>query len=206
MPPESLIDKLAQVFHANDTQIAPMIRALFLSGEFQANVGQKIRRPLESLTAAMRVLDFQPAERLLDGKDNRSLSYAAEQLGHLPMGWHPPDGYPDTMGYWLSSARFAATWNRNHDLVYGGFEGYVNDPEQVFDLLLDVTTPITVGALLDQLAARLLFQEITPQTRATLLESTDQAEDAELTNQDEVRNRLQSYTRAIFDSPHFLQR
>lgn len=206
VPSESLVDKLTRAFVANDNQIAPVIRTLFLSEEFQASIGQKVRRPLESLTAAMRVLDFQPESKLLDNTEDRSLYYTAERLGQKPMGWQPPNGYPDVMGYWLSSARFSATWNGNHDLVYGGFEGHVTTPQEVFDQLLDVTTPTTAGAVLDRLVARLLFQEITPQTRATLLESTDQAENAEVTSQEQVRNRLQSYTRAIFDSPHFLQR
>ncbi len=53
-PPPNLVDRLATVWQANDGQIKPVLRTLFLSPEFEQSAGQKLRRPLDFFIGAIR--------------------------------------------------------------------------------------------------------------------------------------------------------
>jgi uncharacterized protein (DUF1800 family) len=59
-PPASLIESLAAVYLANDTAIAPVLRALFKSSGFAASTGLKVHRPYESVVATVGMLGLGP--------------------------------------------------------------------------------------------------------------------------------------------------
>jgi hypothetical protein len=56
-PPDSLVERLAQVYTNGRTAILPVLRALFSSPEFAESAGRKVRRPFERLAATVRALD-----------------------------------------------------------------------------------------------------------------------------------------------------
>jgi uncharacterized protein (DUF1800 family) len=171
-PPASLIATLAQTYLDNGTAIAPVLRALFTSPEFWNSLGAKVRRPLEDVVASTRVLGVQPG----DGTDGiQSLYYQARELGMAPLGWNPPDGYPDVASEWVSPMGTLGRWNFHRGITQGWWEelSYGNLPD-----LLGSPAPATYGEAVDRLAQRLLFRAPTDVERATFLTFLEQAADA----------------------------
>ena len=108
-PPQGLVDRLAQVYLANDTAITPVLRALFGSAEFAASAGQKVRRPYEDLVATVRILGLGPDRSGTSGE--QALYWISSDLGQPPLAWGPPDGYPDVADAWQSPAGTLSRWN-----------------------------------------------------------------------------------------------
>jgi uncharacterized protein (DUF1800 family) len=85
-------------------------------------------------------------------------------LGQEPLGRATPDGYPDFMRPWLSTAGVLGRWNLNVTLTAQYRKG-LSAP--------DITTMIrgatTYGAAVDKLVSRLTFQKVTPAHRTALL-------------------------------------
>jgi uncharacterized protein (DUF1800 family) len=200
-PSEALVASLAQVFADNDTQIVPVLQALFGSDEFAASAGQKIKRPLEDIVSSARALGMtvRPSPR----KDRtRTLLDVAYDLGQAPMDWGPPDGYPDTAAPWLSSARLLGSWNYHWDLLSGRFDDWMTEADEAIGGL--VGDAATVGDLIDAVAERLLWQQISPETRTAVAQFTGRAEaDAVGDDRDDVLTRA---ALAVLNSPYFLQR
>jgi uncharacterized protein (DUF1800 family) len=162
-PPQALIDRLAKSYLDNGTAIVPVLRTLFRSLEFWIATGLKTRRPLENVVATARVLDMQPGANPATALD--SLHFQVSTLGHAPMAWAEPDGYPDVAGAWSSAAGMLGVWNSHRTLVQGGIKGFgFTKPEQLLPAV-----PATVGGYLDGLAQRLLFQPLTAAQRQTML-------------------------------------
>lgn len=103
-PPESIINKLAEVYIAQKAEIKPILQALFSSKEFYASSGQKFRRPLEFFIASLRATNTEIYEYW-------SLEQTLQELDQLPFGWHPPDGYPDIAKKWASASGLLMRWN-----------------------------------------------------------------------------------------------
>ena len=139
-PPASLVDRLADVWAATGGEIKPVLRALFLSEEFKASAGQKLRRPLDFFVGALRASGTQVRDWWL-------LEELLEALGQTPYGWHPPDGYPDVARAWLSANGLLTRWNTAMRLTHGA----LSDADQGYGLSTRLTerTPEveTVGAL-----------------------------------------------------------
>jgi hypothetical protein len=141
----------------------PVLRTLFRSLEFWIATGLKTRRPLENVVATARVLGMQPGTGVATAMD--SLHFQVSVLGHAPLAWAAPDGYPDVATAWSSAAGMLGVWNSHRTLVQGGIKGFTyTKPEQLL-----AAVPATVGGYLDGLAQRLLFQPLTATQRQALL-------------------------------------
>jgi uncharacterized protein (DUF1800 family) len=162
-PPAALVDRLARAYLDNGTAIAPVLWTLFRSVEFWLAVGQKTRRPLENLVASARVLGVAPGTGT--NKAVANLYWLARKGGQEPLGWEPPNGYPDVAAAWNSANGVLVSWNAHRTLSHGWFAGLTYTAE---DKLLP-TVPSTVGGYLDALADRLLFQPLAPAERTALL-------------------------------------
>ncbi len=108
---------LANVYLANKTAIAPVLRALFTSAEFAASIGQKTRRPIEDVIGAARTLGITPAAG--DSGSLSGLYWLLGQMGHAPLAWPLPNGYPDVAEAWLSAGGMMRRWNAHLGLVGG---------------------------------------------------------------------------------------
>ena len=97
-----------------------------------------------------------------------ALVWRLQDLGHGPMGWHPPNGYP------VRRPRLAVAlglpfrrWHTKMDLVAGwwptGFGG------QDLHAMLPTPLPATYGELVDVIARRVLFRAPPPGVRAAAL-------------------------------------
>ena len=45
------------------------------------------------------------------------LYWLLSQLGHAPLGWQPPNGYPDVAEAWLSAGGMLRRWNAHPGVV-----------------------------------------------------------------------------------------
>ena len=99
-PDSTLVDSLAAVYLEHDTDVVPVLRALFRSRQFAASAGLKLRRPAEDVYAAARAVGTLPPASGTAGI--RDLMWQLDTLGNSPFGWPPPNGYPDVAGAWLS--------------------------------------------------------------------------------------------------------
>lgn len=163
-PPNSLVDRLAQSYLDNGSAIVPVLRTLFSSVEFWMSVGLKTRRPLENIVATARVMGVAPGKNTAEGVEG--LYWMASQLGHAPLAWGPPDGYPDTAEAWGSAHATLGTWNAHRAFVQGWHKGITYPKPETFVGL----KPKTVGDYIDTLAQRLLHQPMQKAHRRALLE------------------------------------
>lgn len=153
-PPDSLIESAAAVWRENDGAIVPVLRHIFLSMEFMASAGQKLRRPLDFFIGALRVtgtqipLDWQLHDMLY-------------QLAQIPYDWAPPDGYPDVASAWLSSSGLLARWNVAMELTHTAY----SVPDSGMSVRLDqwIGAPNTVGDLVDAVATRVFGTTALPE-------------------------------------------
>ncbi len=96
-PPTGVVDALADTMVANDFELRPVLRALFLRSEFYAPAAKlgHVRTPIEYVVAVMRAM----------GADAATLhpEWYLRDLGQEPL--NPPDvsGWKHN-GYWLSTA------------------------------------------------------------------------------------------------------
>lgn len=103
-PPEAAVTAAADTFTQTDGDIKAVLRTIFNRPEFWHSAGQKVKRPLDFVVSAVRVLDL-PARNL------RPLLRAVQQLGQAPFMWPAPNGYPDTASDWINTNALLTRWN-----------------------------------------------------------------------------------------------
>jgi uncharacterized protein (DUF1800 family) len=162
-PPQSIVDRLTQSYLDNGTAIIPVLRTLFSSVEFWMSTGLKTRRPLENVVATARILGITPGLKTTDGLDG--IHDMLNQLGHAPLAWGPPDGYPDVADYWGSAHATLGMWNSHRALLLGSNKGLTYPKAETFVGL----QPPTVGAYVDTVAQRLVHQPMKPAHKTALL-------------------------------------
>lgn len=153
-PPPALVDRLAATYLAHDTAIAPVLRQLLLSTEFQASAGQKVKRPQDWLYSALRATRAQvhPAPK---GAAATRLRSAASTLGQPVFERMSPDGWPERAGYWVAADGLLKRWEHAAKLA----RNTITDPGSAEKVAVDVvallppTLPATVRELLAHLAA-----------------------------------------------------
>jgi uncharacterized protein (DUF1800 family) len=193
-PPDSLVERMAKVYTAHDTAIAPMLRTMFTSREFALSVEHKVRRPYEDIIASLRTLGVTQSTlpdvpKVADDPSwsdgLQAIYYQVYGMGHAPMNWPQPNGYPDVATAWQSASGVLGRWSTHFDHVAGWWPAYsqkvltlpanpVNATKYPYHnspmrYLLPVKLPTTWGAYVDALAARLLHQTLRPEDRATIL-------------------------------------
>ncbi|WP_430791986.1 DUF1800 domain-containing protein [Actinoplanes sp. G11-F43] len=200
-PPAALVKRLAKVYRESDTAIAPVLRALFLSPEFAASVGKKIRTPFEDTIAAVRVLGLGPDEsgvKSLDALYNHLVS-----AGHAPFRWSAPNGYPDSAAAWASPSAFLARCNLHLNLATGWYPRQLTRPADLLRSLVPVL-PGSWGALVDAIAVRLLGVKLPLDHTAAVLSVAGKLPTSPLTGADKELTGAAPYLIAlVLDSPSF---
>ena len=100
-PPPSWVDRLAQVYMDSGGDIRKMLREV-LKRRWVERATAKLKRPYHLATSMFRGL----------GAEAGNPFYVLTSLlvmGQLPYNWAPPNGYPDTAGYW--SGYLLPRWN-----------------------------------------------------------------------------------------------
>jgi hypothetical protein len=165
-----LVDKLAEVYLNHDTAIVPVLHKLFDSPAFKGSVGSKVRRPFQDVTATIRTLGIgisrdQEGEDALEG-----LYWMIEGLGDLPMGWIPPNGYPDYADAWRSAGITLGRWNMHVSMAQGWWPAsMLKVPEDWVPRLLGDKLPKTWGGVIDTLSKRVVFRTLASEHRDAVL-------------------------------------
>jgi uncharacterized protein (DUF1800 family) len=192
----SLVQNLAQVYLDNDTAIAPVIKALLLSPEFNASVGQLWARPVDRIGGAIRALGLglrgNPEE---DGLLVGIIDY----MQHLPYAWPTPDGYPKAMERWMASGGLVAGMNAFTDLVNGGYDQLFTSADDAIQALVIAAGADTAGALVDAVSQLLVFQTLAAADRAAALTYLGLAEGDAVENGADV---VRSLAPLLFASPY----
>jgi uncharacterized protein (DUF1800 family) len=180
-PPASLVESAAQVYLANDTAIAPVLRHIVGSPEFSASVGAKLRRPGEAFPAMWRAVgatyDFA-----LGAKGGDTLVWPLDRMGHAPFDWRYPDGYADTADAWMSTSGMVGRWNAALGVAGGWWDGITSlTPLQ---LAGGASRPSTAGAVIDVLTQRLCQQRFPAAHRAALLAEIGKSETSTVSDAD----------------------
>jgi uncharacterized protein (DUF1800 family) len=163
-PPTSLVSRLAGVYLANDTEMVPVLQALFASAEFAASGGLKVRRPMEHLVAVCRAIGMQPST---DPQTLRNTIGKLSASGHMPFAWPAPDGYSDVAADWQGAGQALSQYTVARDLVRGASpSGFGYQP--ISSLLTDPAKATTAAAIADQLCARLFGRAPTTNERAAV--------------------------------------
>ncbi|WP_432520423.1 DUF1800 domain-containing protein [Kineococcus sp. SYSU DK006] len=201
-PPASLVTALAKVYLDSDTRVVPVLRALFTSPEFAASAGAKTRRPLEGLVAVVRALGIQPGSAGAGGADG--LFVMARDLGHAPLSWAPPNGYPDVATAWVSAGATMRRWNCTWEIASRRKPADLSWPQQ--DALL-TSLPRTWGEFVPQLVQRLLFRRASAAETTALLRFCDRQPSTPLTPADPwVNARLADLVAMVLDAPGHMER
>lgn len=197
-PSAALVTRLAKVYLAHDTEIAPVLRALFHSREFAGSKGDKLKRPFEDLVSTVRALGIRPPAKGTEGM--RQLYWMSGDLGHPPLGWHPPDGYPDVAAAWQSAGGTLSRWNAHLGLAAGWWPDDLRHPELA--TRLRPARPRTHGALVDAGAAGLALPQPTPAVRNAICAFLEKSAGSALSADDQAMGWRLPYLHALLlDSP-----
>jgi uncharacterized protein (DUF1800 family) len=202
-PPAALVDRLAAVYRANDTNLRPVMRALLLSAEFAAAVGTKIRRPGECAAATVRILGGRPSSDSSIAAYHQWF-YGLLIAGHAPRCWPEPNGYPDVAGSWVGAAATVGRWNLNQRAAAHLTTG-ITYPHLM--TLFGGRRPATIAAFVDGLSRRILFQTLSATDRAVVFRFLGKnAADPVPSYFLDPAGRLKQVVTLLLDSPYFALR
>jgi hypothetical protein len=196
-PPAGLVTRLVKVYLDNRTAIVPVLRALFTSAEFAAAAGDKTRTPFEDTVATVRVLGLGPEPA--GTKALESLYWMCGNAGQAPLGWAPPNGYPDVASAWASPSGQVVRWNNHLNLAAGYWPTTLTRPSSYV-----VGSPATYGELIDGVALRLLGRTMTPRQTTALAKFFGRIPGSALKPKDPVNGWQFPYLMAmLLNSPSF---
>ena len=199
--PATLVAKLAKIYLDNGTAIAPVLKALFTSSEFAASIAQKVRTPLEDLTAAVRALGLgieKSGTKALD-----ALYHHLVKAGNAPLRWGPPNGFPDVAAAWASPSAFLLRCNIHLNLAAGWYPQQLTRPADLLKALVPVL-PATYGGLVDALARRLIGSPLPSAGVAAVLSVAGKAPTSPLMSSDrQLAGSLPYLIALVLDSPSF---
>ena len=167
-PSDTLVNHLASVYLANSTAIAPVLKALVASKEFQASAGKKTRTPEEDVIATYRALGVKVAAPRSDSSAAVQILWQAHQIGQGPFEWPRPDGRPDTANAWSSVSRvlgsfavhyaMAGSWWPKVGIVYRSPAAWLPKSSIRFDALVDHMSRSILGRTSTSLLLRVACQ------------------------------------------------
>ncbi|WP_436526623.1 DUF1800 domain-containing protein [Actinoplanes sp. HUAS TT8] len=204
VPPPSLVTRLVKVYLDNKSAIGPVLRALFTSSEFAESIGAKTRTPLEDLAATVRILGYGPPPS--GTKSYESLYWMARNAGQAPLGWSPPNGYPDVAAAWASPSGLLVRWNFHLSIAAGYWPADLVKPA---DLLAGTigARPATYGALIDAGAKRLLGVTLGAEQTAALASFYGKTPASPLKSNDPAAGWMYPYLMAmLLNAPNFALR
>ena len=161
IPAPSLVDRMVATWTANDGAIKPVLRTMFLSTEFAASAGVKLRKPLDFFVGALRMTGTKFSDFWYQ-------DYLLSKLGQVPYGWGPPNGYPEPATAWGNANGLLERWNTaqvvTDDALTAGPADGLNTP-----LNASIGPAATAGELVDRCARQLLLRKLDAGVRGELI-------------------------------------
>ncbi|HYG74413.1 MAG TPA: DUF1800 domain-containing protein [Planctomycetota bacterium] len=196
-PPSTLVDRMAQVWMQNNGAIKPVLRELFLSGEFNASIGQKLRRPLDWYIGVVRSTG-------VEFKDYWYMNSILEKLGQAPYAWEPPNGYPDVMTAWANTNGLLERWNSGYALT----EYPLNDRKSGIktDLLKRLGKIQSVPDVVDKASLLVFGKTLDDEKRQQLILFITDGKPTAVWDKELQAKKLGSLMALLFASPMFQMR
>jgi uncharacterized protein (DUF1800 family) len=206
-PPMGLVERLADVYQANDTAIAPVLRALFLSAEFQASAGQKVKRPNEWLFSALRSTRAT-VNAMPKGHAAGRLREVTRTMGEPLHERETPDGYPDRAVDWVSAEGLLKRWEFGARIARNRLTDTSPAEKVVIDLnaLLPNPLPATTRDLLVTLADRVFQFPLAPGDADTIVRAVGLNPTGAATTITTNANNLQTCVGLLLAHPTFHRR
>ncbi len=159
-PPESLIERLAEVYSKTGGDLGKTMRALVESREFWSREarGAKVKSPFEVAVSALRALDAELANPF------PVIDWIA-RMGQPLYAFQAPSGFPDGADHWVNTGALLARMNFGLELAAGRVPGIEFDLEA----LIDRREPESAEAALETYARALLPERDTAATVAQLV-------------------------------------
>jgi uncharacterized protein (DUF1800 family) len=160
-PSLALVGRVAKAFQDSKGDIKTTLKALFTDKEFFApeNYRAKIKTPFELAVSAIRTIGA-------DTNSSPAILAMLTKLGEVPYGYQAPTGYPDTAEDWVNAGALLERLNFTVALASNRIPGTKAD--------LKIFEAGSKAAILDKTIAVVLDNEISPNTRATLLKQIEQ--------------------------------
>ena len=204
-PPAALVDRLAQVYLDNGTELAPVMRTLLRSQEFIDSVGEKWKRPQETMAT------------MIKARKPSTLKPAAKQTGdiwgitgdvqwllylenHQPRMWPVVNGYPDQAQAWMATqAMLAHFYSANARVNWGNDKEF---PSKSWASALGVTKGMTAVA-----AATKISTDLTGFTwnakHLALVTARIKGDGPDILTSDQLKYNLGKTIHFVLCSPYF---
>jgi hypothetical protein len=193
-PSAGLVAAVAKAYLDNHTQIMPMVSTILRSAEFWQSRGKKVRRPAENVLATVRVLSVGVSNW---ADATNTLHWVTNSMGHCPLDWPAPNGYPDVAAAWRSAGTLLDVWNMHLGVVGGWWDG-MNEANMK---ALYGTTPKTSGEAIDLLTRRITGMTFSTAHRKVLQTFLDEPASTPMADS-VLRWWAQPLAAVILDSPH----
>ena len=159
-PPQSVIDRAAQVFLKTDGDIREVVKSIVTSNEFFAQNAYraKVKSPFEVVVSAMRAMNAAPDST---PRTAAAIAYLGEPL----YGHQAPNGYPETGDAWMNTGAIlnrinfgvAVAGNRLPGARISDIPGFESLSSQPRDKQVDAVVSLLLGG------------SASPDTRAVLM-------------------------------------
>lgn len=197
VPETSIVDQVAATYTSTNGDIASMLWTIFGSAEFMASYDRKIRRPVEYVIGTLRV-----TEPTLTGDFLSKINTPITSMGNVPFQWPAPNGYPDSLGYWVNTGGLLSRWN----WAFGIAEDTISTTiaMNIANLIGVANTPTT---LVDRLSARLLRRTLATADRDRFINFVAQGGSAtQVLTDPALTLRAREMIGLMLSSPYFLYR
>lgn len=160
-PSRELIGRVAKAFQDSKGDIKSTLRALFNDPDFftPANYRAKIKTPFELAVSAVRAIGA-------DTNASPAMVAMLNKLGEVPYGYQAPTGYPDMAENWVNTGALLERLNYAVALSSGRIPGTRVD--------LTKFEGEDKHRILEKTLKVVLHDEVSPQTRETLMKQIDQ--------------------------------
>ncbi|MBU3716618.1 MAG: DUF1800 domain-containing protein [Candidatus Nanopelagicaceae bacterium] len=162
VPSQKFISDISSTYISSGGDIKETLRAVYKHSDFKNAIGTKLKRPGEDYISVARALDVWPDFTRLQRWPAITKEFAfptiipdeVGRMGHAPLSWPFPDGYPDIAVNWVNANYQVLRWN-----VYGNFVQGNIWKAPVWDSLLSVRET-NLDRQIDQVSQLLLFKEL----------------------------------------------
>ncbi len=176
-PSQQFINDISTAYLSNRGDIKSTLRAVYKHADFKDAIGKKLKRPGEDYVSVARSLDVWPDfQRVQKWKGiTKEFLFPAivpnevARMGHAPLSWPFPDGYPDIAKSWVNASHQVVRWN-----VYGNFVQGNTWSQPSWDKILP-TRETNLEKHIDQIAQVLLFKELGSADRTSVKNAVSKA-------------------------------
>lgn len=162
VPSQQFISDISSTYLSSGGDIKATLKAIYKHTDFKNAVGKKLKRPGEDYISVARSLDVWPNFTRLQRWPamTKEFSFPAiipneiAKMGHAPLSWPFPDGYPDIAKSWVNASHQVVRWN-----VYGNFVQGNTWNAPAWESLL-ANRESNLDRQIDQVAHLLLFKDL----------------------------------------------